>query len=88
MHIFDNTGANATIFRLRNEADSDSGNDTAKADGIQIKDDLSLVTDLFFMSQVARIEGNATICNNNRPAHNDPGERSLQYAAKAACRTR
>ncbi|KAG7346675.1 glycosyltransferase family 92 protein [Nitzschia inconspicua] len=28
------------------------------------------------------------ICNNNRPAHKDPGERSSQYAAEASCRTR
>lgn len=28
------------------------------------------------------------ICNNNRPAHSDPGERSSQYAAEASCRAR
>lgn len=28
------------------------------------------------------------ICNNNRPAHTNPGERSSQYAAEASCRTR
>jgi Glycosyltransferase family 92 len=28
------------------------------------------------------------ICNNNRPAHKNPGERSSQYAAEASCRTR
>jgi hypothetical protein len=28
------------------------------------------------------------VCNNNRPSHKDPGERSSQYAAEASCRTR
>ena len=28
------------------------------------------------------------ICNNNRPAHKNPGERSSQYGAEASCRTR
>jgi hypothetical protein len=28
------------------------------------------------------------ICNNNRPAHSNPGERSSQYAAEASCRER
>ena len=28
------------------------------------------------------------ICNNNRPQHPNPGERSSQYAAEASCRTR
>jgi hypothetical protein len=28
------------------------------------------------------------ICNNNRPSHKNPGERSSQYAAEASCRTR
>lgn len=30
----------------------------------------------------------ATTCNNNRPSHNNPGERSSQYAAEASCRER
>ena len=88
VYIFDNTGANATIFRLKNEVDPDFGNDTSKGDQHRIHDDLSSVTDLFPSSQVTRIDWPATICNNNRPAHNDPGERSSQYAAEAACRTR
>ena len=82
-YVFDNTGANATVFRLKDEVDPDSKNDRYR-----IQDDLSPVTDLFPSSQVTRIEWPATICNNNRPAHNDPGERSSQYAAEAACRTR
>ena len=28
------------------------------------------------------------VCNNNRPAHKNPGERSSQYAAEASCRER
>jgi len=30
----------------------------------------------------------ATVCNNNRPVHKNPGERSSQYAAEASCRER
>ena len=30
----------------------------------------------------------ATVCNNNRPNHPNPGERSSQYAAEASCRER
>lgn len=82
-YVFDNTGANATVFQLKDEVDPDSKNDRYR-----IQDDLSSVTDLFPPSQVTRIDWPATICNNNRPAHNDPGERSSQYAAEAACRTR
>lgn len=85
IYIFDNTGANGTIFRLKNEVDPDFGNDTSPQ---YVHDDLSSVTDLFPSSQVTRIDWPATICNNNRPNHNDPGERSSQYAAEAACRTR
>lgn len=89
MYIFDNTGANSTIFRLKNELDPDFGNVSGPlTDAYRIKDDLSSVTDLFPTSKVTRIDWPATICNNNRPAHDDPGERSSQYAAEAACRVR
>ena len=84
MYIFDNTGANPDIFRLKNEADPDFGNVTVD----KVKDDLSSVTERFPASKVTRIDWPATICNNNRPAHDDPGERSSQYAAEAACRMR
>ena len=30
----------------------------------------------------------ARICNNHRPGHASPGERSSQYAAEASCRER
>jgi hypothetical protein len=30
----------------------------------------------------------AKVCNNNRPNHKNPGERSSQYAAEASCRER
>lgn len=84
MYVFDNTGANPEVFRLKNELDPDFGNATAN----RVKDDLSSVTDRFPASKVTRIDWPATICNNNRPNHDDPGERSSQYAAEAACRTR
>lgn len=86
IYIFDNTGANATVFRLKNEVDPDSDKEVKEQD--HEIDDLSSVTDLFPASKVTRIEWPATICNNNRPAHDDPGERSSQYAAEAACRAR
>ena len=87
LYIFDNTGANATVFRLKNEVDPDLG-DGKDNDRHRINNDLSSVTNLFPSSQVTRIDWPATICNNNRPAHDDPGERSSQYAAEAACRLR
>ncbi len=87
MYIFDNTGANATIFRLKNEVDPDL-EERSDQEKFQIRDNLSSVTNLFPSSKVTRIDWPATICNNNRPAHDDPGERSSQYAAEAACRLR
>ncbi|KAK1737664.1 glycosyltransferase (family 2) [Skeletonema marinoi] len=89
IYIFDNTGANVTIFQLKNEVDPDFGSDANQVKEQDHEfDDLSSVTDLFPASKVTRIEWPATICNNNRPAHEDPGERSSQYAAEAACRAR
>ena len=85
VYVFDNTGANSTIFRLKNEVNND---DLQHDDVDSPHDGLSSVTDLFPASQVTRIDWPATVCNNNRPAHDDPGERSSQYAAEAACRTR
>ena len=37
---------------------------------------------------VTYIRWKPTICNNNRPQHAVPGERSSQYAAEASCRAR
>ena len=88
IYVFDNTGANSTIFRLKNEVDHDFGSDGKGGKEREVIDDLSSVTDLFPASKVTRIDWPATICNNNRPAHDDPGERSSQYAAEAACRAR
>ena len=48
---------------------------------------LSSVTDLF-PTKVSRIPWPHRVCNNNRPAHSNPGERSSQYAAEASCRAR
>ncbi|KAL3807566.1 hypothetical protein ACHAXA_006467 [Cyclostephanos tholiformis] len=88
VYVFDNTGANATIFRLKNEVvEPEYGNDTSSGRWTN-NGDLSSVTDLFPPTRVTRIDWPATVCNNNRPAHNDPGERSSQYAAEAACRSR
>ncbi|KAL7445960.1 hypothetical protein ACHAXH_009608 [Discostella pseudostelligera] len=87
VYVFDNTGANSTIFRLKNEVDNDNRARNGDFED-SIDSGLSSVTDLFPTSQVTRIDWPATVCNNNRPAHDDPGERSSQYAAEAACRTR
>ena len=49
---------------------------------------LKEVVDLFDSKHVTYIDWPCKICNNNRPAHDDPGERSSQYAAEASCRAR
>ena len=49
---------------------------------------LSDVTDLFSPQLVTRIPWPHRICNNNRPAHSNPGERSSQYSAESSCRAR
>jgi Glycosyltransferase family 92 len=41
-----------------------------------------------FPDYVTYISFPASICNNNRPNHKNPGERSSQYAAEASCRSR
>ena len=49
---------------------------------------LKEVTRKFSPELVTHVDWPCKICNNNRPAHNDPGERSSQYAAEASCRSR
>ena len=49
---------------------------------------LAHITNLFSSQLVSRIPWPHRICNNNRPAHSNPGERSSQYAAEASCRAR
>ena len=49
---------------------------------------LARVTNLFSSRLVTRIPWPHRICNNNRPTHSNPGERSSQYAAEASCRAR
>eukprot|EP00986_Skeletonema_menzelii_P005799 scaffold2145_cov136-Skeletonema_menzelii.AAC.4 len=49
---------------------------------------LAAVTDMFPKKLVSRIAWPHRVCNNNRPAHSNPGERSSQYAAEASCRAR
>jgi hypothetical protein len=39
-------------------------------------------------NKVSRIDWPSIVCNNNVPAHDSCGERSSQYAAENACRTR
>jgi hypothetical protein len=46
------------------------------------------VTQKFPSNQVTYHKWPCQICNNNRPAHKNPGERSSQYAAEASCRER
>ncbi len=59
-------------------------NSAANTNGTSLKD----VTDQFDSKHVTHINWPCKICNNNRPAHDDPGERSSQYAAEASCRAR
>lgn len=49
---------------------------------------LAAVTEMFPKELVSRIAWPHRVCNNNRPAHSNPGERSSQYAAEASCRAR
>jgi len=59
-------------------------NSRANTNATTLKD----VTDLFDPKFVTYIDWPCKVCNNNRPAHDDPGERSSQYAAEASCRAR
>ena len=49
---------------------------------------LKHILDLYPKSKISRIEWPSIICNNNIPAHDSTGERSSQYTAENACRTR
>jgi len=59
-------------------------NSAANSNSTDLKD----VTDLFDSKSVTHVDWPCKLCNNNRPAHDDPGERSSQYAAEASCRAR
>ena len=50
--------------------------------------DLRIVVVKFDKNHVTYHQWPCHLCNNNRPAHNNPGERSSQYAAEASCRER
>ena len=52
------------------------------------KFELKEVTEKFPSHQVTYHRWPCQVCNNNRPAHANPGERSSQYAAEASCRER
>jgi hypothetical protein len=49
---------------------------------------LVVVTQQFPSHQVTYHRWPCRLCNNNRPQHKNPGERSSQYAAEASCRER
>jgi len=46
------------------------------------------ITQSFERNQVTYHAWPCKICNNNRPANNNPGVRSSQYSAESSCRTR
>lgn len=49
---------------------------------------LKPILDLFPRDRVTRIAWKHRVCNNNRPMHKNPGERSSQYTAETSCRLR
>ena len=49
---------------------------------------LKHILDQYPTSKISRIEWPSIVCNNNIPAHDSTGERSSQYTAENACRTR
>ena len=62
--------------------------DNSEATGSLRNETLKVVTDLFDSSKVTHVNWPCKICNNNRPNHKNPGERSSQYAAENSCRKR
>lgn len=62
--------------------------DNSAATGLSGNETLKIVTDLFPRSKVTYVNWPCKICNNNRPNHKNPGERSSQYAAENSCRKR
>ena len=62
--------------------------DSNNLDNNQNNMTLEPVTSLFPTSQVTRIPWKHPVCNNNRPGHINPGERSSQYTAETSCRLR
>ena len=59
-------------------------NSAANTNRTTLKD----VTDQFGSDVVTYVSWGCKICNNNKPANADPGERSSQYAAESSCRGR
>jgi hypothetical protein len=49
---------------------------------------LKQIIDIFPPDRVTRIPWKHRVCNNNRPMHQNSGERSSQYTAEASCRLR
>jgi hypothetical protein len=50
--------------------------------------DLQVVAGKFSTTEVTYHRWPCHLCNNNRPGHKNPGERSSQYAAESSCRER
>eukprot|EP00980_Cylindrotheca_fusiformis_P005293 scaffold1136_cov146-Cylindrotheca_fusiformis.AAC.6 len=51
-------------------------------------ENLRVVAEEFGSEHVTYHRWPCRVCNNNRPGHKNPGERSSQYAAEASCRER
>ena len=49
---------------------------------------LEVVVKKFSTTEITYHRWPCRICNNNRPGHKNPGERSSQYAAESSCRER
>jgi hypothetical protein len=85
--IYDNTDT-ATLTTTNNNNDKDNHTNHHNTGGKEQLSELRAVVDSFSPQQLTYHAWPCKICNNNRPAHKNPGERSSQYAAEASCRTR
>jgi hypothetical protein len=55
---------------------------------INATSDLQVVAEKFSTTEVTYHRWPCRLCNNNKPGHKNPGERSSQYAAESSCRER
>ena len=76
------------IFHLMVGVDHVYVYDNTDLSNITGPSELWQVTNEFRSDQVTYLPWPCKICNNNRPANPNPGERSSQYAAEASCRER
>jgi hypothetical protein len=80
VYIYDNTDATTTTTTTTKSINSTT---------TRTESPLKAVVQEFAMDDfVTYIPWRATVCSNNRPNHQNPGERSSQYAAEASCRER